>query len=70
LDGVILDKAFDRIGWLGTDADPILDAVMVEFYLGRVGERVVCADVLEILAVTLRPFFLYHNAVEGPLLRA
>ncbi len=50
---IILDQALYRFGGLSTNTDPILDAIVFEFHLGRVDHRVIGTYVFKILAVAL-----------------
>src|SRR6185437_10572983 len=67
---ILFDETFDGIGELGAVLGPVLDAVVLQQNLGRVGGRVVGADHFNVAAVASPLLFNHDYTIEGLLFGA
>ena len=49
----------NRVGWLSTNGDPVLDTLFIELDRWRLGARVVLTDIFDV--GTLWVFLLFNN---------
>ena len=70
LDRIVLDQARDRFGRLSSNADPILDALVLQTDFSGIRHGIVSTEILDVRAVALGTLFLHHQAVERLTLRA
>ena len=70
LSRIVLDQAGYSFCRLCTNADPILNSIMLQTYFSRINHRIVSSKIFEVLTIPFRTFFLNDKAVEGLTLRA
>lgn len=58
------EEVVDRVGWLGTLAQPVLGTLDVEVHFGWLGEGVVGSEDLEGLTPWITGFFTHDKAVR------
>src|SRR5690606_33137639 len=61
----VRQNVLNSVGRLGTFYKPVVSLVEIEIYSSRIRVRIVCANPLNVPAISWRPAICYHNVVES-----